>query len=198
MSSKQSPPRRGKRASIPPSHTTLATNSTPATNIKPTTTTTRNTRPYDRDFQQKLIDGGVYPDEYEYPDGRIPARPNNWEEINQRLAQPRPSLSSSQFSDNKFRKFKRADAHASKEDQVMKRLIPFIEGEIIDDKFASGNTRSQALITSQTAHSFLATLISTTELVLNNLTGKSAMSSVARSFLPHSTTFPSCRTSSWQ
>jgi hypothetical protein len=139
MSSKQSPHRRRKRASIPSSNTTLATNSTPTTNTKPTTTTTRNTRPYDRDFQQNLIDGGVYPDEYEYPDGRIPARPNNWEEINQRLAQPRPSLSPSQFSDDKFRKFKRADTHVFKEDQVTKTVIPFIEGEITDAKCISGN-----------------------------------------------------------
>jgi hypothetical protein len=139
MNSKQSLPRRRKRASIPSSNTTLATNTTPTTNTKPTTTTTRNTRPYDRDFQQNLIDGGVYPDEYEYPDGRIPARPNNWEEINERLAQPRASLSPSQFSDDKFRKFKRADTYAFKEDQVTKTVIPFIEGEITDAKCVSGN-----------------------------------------------------------
>ena len=36
-------------------------------------------------FQQKLIGGGVYPDEYEYPDGRVPPLPHNWEEVNKRL-----------------------------------------------------------------------------------------------------------------
>ncbi|KAG9228475.1 hypothetical protein BJ875DRAFT_508482 [Amylocarpus encephaloides] len=116
-------------------------NSTISSNTKPTTntTTTRNTRPYDRDFQQNLIDGGAYPDEYEYPDGRVLARPDNWEEINQRLAQPRPSLSPSQFSDDKFRKYKRADTHAFKEDQVTKSVILIIEGEITDAKCVSGN-----------------------------------------------------------
>lgn len=110
------------------------------TNTKPTTNNTviKNTRAYDRNFQQNVIDGGVYPDEYEYPDGSIPGKPNNWEEINQRLRQPRPSLSPSQFSDDKFRNFKRADTHAFKEDQVTKTAVPFIEGEITDAKCVSG------------------------------------------------------------
>ncbi len=58
--------------------------STSTLNTKPTTktTTTKSTGPYDRAFQQHLIDGGVYPDEYEYPDGRVPPQPDNWEEIN--------------------------------------------------------------------------------------------------------------------
>ncbi|KAL5331167.1 hypothetical protein ACEPPN_000696 [Leptodophora sp. 'Broadleaf-Isolate-01'] len=97
-----------------------------------------NTRPYDRDFQQNLVDGGVYPDEYKYPDSSIPPEPTNLEEIIQRLAQPRPSLSPSKFSDDKFRKFKLADTHASKEKQVMESVIPIIEGEIKDAKCISG------------------------------------------------------------
>lgn len=111
-----------------------------STNTKPTTKTTtiRNSRPYDRNFQQNLIDGGVYPDSYEYPDGRIPTNPNNWKEINQRLAQRRASLSPSIFSDEKFNEFRRADAHASKEDQVTKSVIPIIEGKITDAKCVSG------------------------------------------------------------
>ncbi|KAG9228009.1 hypothetical protein BJ875DRAFT_508725 [Amylocarpus encephaloides] len=88
-------------------------------NTKPATNTTRNVRPYDCDFQQNLIDGGVYPDEYE-------------------LAQPRPSLSPSQFSDDKFRKFKRADTHAHKERHVMESVILIIKGEIKDTKCVSG------------------------------------------------------------
>lgn len=31
--------------------------------------TTESSGPYSRNFQQTLIDGGIYPDEYEYPDG---------------------------------------------------------------------------------------------------------------------------------
>ncbi|OJD27311.1 hypothetical protein ACJ73_01304 [Blastomyces percursus] len=55
------------------------------------TTKSTSTTPYNRNFQQNLIDHGIYPDGYEYPDGRIPAMPKNWEEINKTLARPRPS-----------------------------------------------------------------------------------------------------------
>ncbi len=102
------------------------------------TTTTKSTGPYDRGFQQNLIDGGIYPDEYEYPDCRVPSQPENWDEINRKLAQPRPSLSASKFSDGEFRRFKRADAHAFKEKQVTTSGIPIIEGEIKDAKCVSG------------------------------------------------------------
>lgn len=128
MSSSQSSSRGRKRNS------TISSNTKPTTN----TTTTRNTRPYDRGFQQNLIDRGVYPHRYEYPDGRIPAKPNNWEEINQILAQPRPSLSPSKFSEEAHEQFVRADAHTSKEDQVTKSVIPIIEGKITDAKCVSG------------------------------------------------------------
>ena len=127
MSSNQSSSRgRGrKRASIFSSKTQTA--ATAAT----ISTTHRN-------FQQNLIDHGVYPEEYEYPDGRVPPVPDNWEEINQRLTQPRSSLSPSQFSDGAFRKFKRADAQASKENKVTDSVIPIIEGEIGNGRCVSG------------------------------------------------------------
>lgn len=102
------------------------------------TTSTRNTRPHNRNFQQNLIDHGVFPEEYEYPDGRVPPVPDNLEEINQILVQPRPSLSPSRCSDGVFRKVKRADAHASKENKVTDSIIPIIEGEIRDGKCVSG------------------------------------------------------------
>ncbi|KAF2454500.1 hypothetical protein BDY21DRAFT_353104 [Lineolata rhizophorae] len=107
---------------------------------RPTTNTTRtkSTGVYDRDFQQHLIDNAVYPHEYEYPDGSVPAEPNNWEDLKQTLAQPRPSLSPSRFSDREFRNLKRADAHAAKEKQVSESVIPIIEGEIGDAKCRSG------------------------------------------------------------
>ena len=112
--------------------------STSRTRPSANTTNTASTGPYSRNFQQNLIDGGVYPDRYEYPDGQVPPLPANWEEINRKLAQPRPSLSPSRFSDDEFRKFNRADAHASKEKQVTTSVIPIIEGDIGDDKCVSG------------------------------------------------------------
>ncbi|KAF2276697.1 uncharacterized protein EI97DRAFT_376289 [Westerdykella ornata] len=105
---------------------------------KPTTSTTKtkSTGAYSRNFHQHLVDHAIYPDAYEYPDGSVPAEPNNWEDLV--LAQLRPSLSPSQFSDGKFREFKRADAHATKENQVSELVIPIIEGKIRDAKCRSG------------------------------------------------------------
>ena len=131
MNSSQSSARGRKRSSASTLDTRPTTNTT-------NTKTTESSGPYSRNFQQKLIDGGIYPDEYEYPDGRVPPEPDNLEEINQRLAQPRPSLSPSHFSNEKFKKFKRADAHVSKENKATKTVIPIIEGKITDDKCVEG------------------------------------------------------------
>ncbi|QVM12518.1 hypothetical protein D8B26_007141 [Coccidioides posadasii str. Silveira] len=69
---------------------------------------------------------------------RSPAIPDNWKEINKRLVRTRPSLSPSKFSDGEFRKFKRADTHASKEKPVTTTVIPIIEGDIGDPKCTGG------------------------------------------------------------
>jgi hypothetical protein len=81
----------------------------------------------------------VYPDGYRYPDGRVPTKPNNWKEINERLAQPRASLSLSNFSEEDFSDFKLADVDAFKEVQVMQSVIPIIKGKVTDAKCVSGN-----------------------------------------------------------
>ncbi|KXX77155.1 hypothetical protein MMYC01_207569, partial [Madurella mycetomatis] len=114
------------------------TSKTPSDTKTPGTKTTKSTGPYDRAFQQHLVDFGIYPDGYEYPDGRIPPEPENMEEITRILAQPRPSLSPSRFSREDFRKFKRADAHAAKERQVTTSVIPIIEGDVGDNKCVAG------------------------------------------------------------
>ncbi|ERF69373.1 hypothetical protein EPUS_08645 [Endocarpon pusillum Z07020] len=132
MSSSQSSSRGRKRSLASTLDTRLTTNTT-------NTRTTESSGPYSRNFQQKLIDGGVYPDEYEYPDGRVPPEPDNLEEINGILTHPRPSLSPSQFSNEKFKEFKRADAHVSKENKATKTVIPIIEGKIKDGKCVEGD-----------------------------------------------------------
>ncbi|KAF7509319.1 hypothetical protein GJ744_008213 [Endocarpon pusillum] len=108
---------------------------------KPTenTTTTKNTSPYDRAFQQHLIDNGIFPFGYEYPDGRVPPEPINFEEITRRLAEPRPSLSPSTFSKEQHKKFVRVDVNAAKEKQVKEKVIPMIEGETSDPRTHSGD-----------------------------------------------------------
>ncbi|EER39904.1 conserved hypothetical protein [Histoplasma capsulatum H143] len=129
MSSRTSSSNRKRRAKSPPSSS--------ARDTKITTKTSSTA--YSRNFQQKLIDHSIYPDGYEYPDGQIPSTPNNMEEILERLAQPRPSLSPSKFSDGDFRKFKRADAQASKEKPVTTSVIPILEGDISDHKCVGGD-----------------------------------------------------------
>ena len=85
-----------------------------------------------------MIDNQVYPDEYEFLDGSTPPLPDNWNNLKEVLAQRRPSLSPSRFSDKRFREFKRKDAHAPKEKQVSESVISIIEGEIGDTKCRSG------------------------------------------------------------
>ena len=104
-----------------------------------TTASSKNTGVYSRGFLQNLIDHGVYPEEYDYPDDQVPPPPDNWQEINQRLVKPRPSLSPSQFSDRVFKRFKRADAHVSKENTVMDSVILIIEGEVESSRSIAGN-----------------------------------------------------------
>ncbi|KND89151.1 hypothetical protein TOPH_06088, partial [Tolypocladium ophioglossoides CBS 100239] len=96
----------------------------------PNTTTTKSTGPYDRNFQQNLVDHCIYPDRYTYPDGEVPARPDNLGDIKQALRQPRLSLSPSQFSEGTFDRFQGADAHAFKEAQVMATVMPIIGGRV--------------------------------------------------------------------
>ncbi|EXL39968.1 hypothetical protein FOCG_17418 [Fusarium oxysporum f. sp. radicis-lycopersici 26381] len=64
-------------------------------------------------------------------------RPGNLEEIRQALGQPRRSLSPSVLPDDQFEAFQRADAHASKESQVIIDVIPMIEGNVGDRKCAA-------------------------------------------------------------
>ncbi|KAF2803010.1 uncharacterized protein BDZ99DRAFT_400783 [Mytilinidion resinicola] len=103
-----------------------------STKPTPNAMKTKKTGPYDRNFLQHLTENGIYCDGYEYPDGSVPAKPNNWEDLKQVLAQRRPSLSPSRFSDGKFEGFRRANKRAHKEKQVAELVIPIIEGTIDD------------------------------------------------------------------
>ncbi|KKZ62313.1 hypothetical protein EMCG_03285 [[Emmonsia] crescens] len=92
------------------------------------TTTERKSSAYDANFEQILIDHGAYPEEYSYPDDHSPPPPNNWNEVLQRVARTRPSLSPSRFSEMGFRKFKRVNAQALGEKKVMSSVFPTIRG----------------------------------------------------------------------
>jgi hypothetical protein len=71
------------------SRSTTRTQDTFADNKSTAKTSARRSSAYDHDFEQKLIDYSVYPDMYDYPDSCVTPKPNNWKEINNRLAQPR-------------------------------------------------------------------------------------------------------------
>ena len=95
---------------------------------KTTTSKTRKTSPYDPNFEQNLIDTSIYPDDYDFPDGRDPPKPNNENEVLDRLGEPRPSLSPSQFPEKAFRSFKQKNSRALNEDAVMGDVFPVIQG----------------------------------------------------------------------
>jgi hypothetical protein len=99
---------------------------------------TKSSGPYDRDFQQHLVDHGIYPLAYEYPDGRIPPKPNNWKDIKERLARYRSSLSPLRFTNEAHEKFVRANAHAFKEKQITESVISIIEGDNGDARCIAG------------------------------------------------------------
>jgi len=89
---------------------------------------TKKSSAYDPAFEQHLIDHGVYPHGYDYNDDDGSVYPDNWEEINDRLAQPRPSLSPSRFPREEFRKFEKTNMQALTENKVMSRAFPIIAG----------------------------------------------------------------------
>lgn len=116
----------------------LAPTTTLSTNPIETTTKTKSTGVYDRAFQQHLVDNDVYPYGHRHLDGSVVVKPINWKDLNQILAQPRPSLSHSMFTDEDYEIFVQADADVSKEKQVSELVIPFIEGKIRNPKCRSG------------------------------------------------------------
>lgn len=121
-----------KRSSAPPSKRSISTLST---------TTTESISPYDYAFQQNFIDHDIYPDGYKYLNGQGAPPPSTVDEILQALAQPRRSLSPFVFTDDDFRKFKRADSHGSKQSQITSTAIPIVKGDVQNTKCTSGQMR---------------------------------------------------------
>ena len=87
---------------------------------------TRKSTAYDPDFDQHLIDHGVYPEGY--GGVRNLQEPLNCEEINARLALPRASLSPSRFTREIYLDFKGKNQDALTEGTVMSTAFPIIAG----------------------------------------------------------------------
>ena len=88
-----------------------------------TTTTIKSGKSgtYSANFEQKLVDRGYFRHGYRLPNGGMPPKPDNWEEIIDRLAQPRRSLSP--FSEENFEEFVQADTEARNEEAVKNNVI---------------------------------------------------------------------------
>ena len=87
---------------------------------------TRKSTAYDPDFEQHLIDHGVYPEGY--GGVRNLQESHNWEEINARLALPRASLSPSRFTREAYLDFKEKNQDALTGGTVMSTAFPIIAG----------------------------------------------------------------------
>lgn len=87
------------------------------------------TSAYNPGFEQNLIRHGVYPNGYKHLDNRASVQPDNWEAIQQRLAQPRASLSPSRFSEGAFHVYQGKADGALDEADVMANAFPILQGE---------------------------------------------------------------------
>ena len=137
MSSTQSDRRqkrgkRGKRGSESSSRIQRTSTSSATTRV------TKSSGSYNPNFHQRLIDSGIYPYGYEYPDGRVPPEPDNFDEIQHMLMDRRPSLSPSVFPEEKFKEFRRTDAQVTSENKATQKIIPMIQGTIKDERCVDG------------------------------------------------------------
>ncbi|KAK3078889.1 hypothetical protein LTS18_006358, partial [Coniosporium uncinatum] len=103
------------------SQSRMMSSTAPSTTSNQSTPKTKKSTPYDAAFEQGLIDSGVYP----YNRG---PKPHNWREMNNRLRQPRASLSPSQFSEGAFEIFQQTNEDAESEAWVMSTVFPLIRG----------------------------------------------------------------------
>ncbi|KAK0302079.1 hypothetical protein LTR01_008981 [Friedmanniomyces endolithicus] len=88
---------------------------------------TGTTGPYNPQFEQLLIDHGVFPGGCEHSNGDAP-EPENVQAIRERLARSRSPLSPSHFDEAAFKQFQRMDRAASDEQDVIMDVIPTIRG----------------------------------------------------------------------
>lgn len=112
---------------------------------KDTTTTTTedsSTSVYSQNFEQHLIDHGIHPRGRGYSDRSKSLQPNNAEEIVQRLAQYRRSLSPSRFSEKAYSDFSNEEARLLEGNATVDTLIvPMLDGDVDDPGCVSGRSQ---------------------------------------------------------
>jgi hypothetical protein len=96
---------------------------------------------YSRNFEQHLIDHGIHPRGRGYSDRLRSLKPNNAEEIIQRLTQYRRSLSPSRFSQKAYSEFSREEGRIFNGKATVKTsIVPFLDGEIEDPECVAGDS----------------------------------------------------------
>ena len=91
---------------------------------------TRKTKSsYDPNFEQNLIDSGIYPDGYEPDAMSTPLEPNNFEDLRSALRAPRASLSPTRFTHTDFLEFKRMAKRVRDEATARAEVISIIAGD---------------------------------------------------------------------
>ena len=126
MTSSQYPEPSEASPTMPPRKTPYRT---PSDSSQSTSQTGGRTSTYNPAFEQNLIKHGVYPNGYRQPDGHRAPKPDNWQEIQYTLAQPRPSLSPSRFSEGAFEVFVDKTTEALGEPEVMANAFPIMREE---------------------------------------------------------------------
>ena len=85
-----------------------------------------------------MIDNRIYPYDFEYPDGRVPPEPDNWDQIEQMLEERRRSTSPSVFPGDGYKTFALAAARVSSENKATTMVIPIIQGTIREERCIEG------------------------------------------------------------
>ncbi|KAI1279220.1 hypothetical protein F5Y07DRAFT_359489 [Xylaria sp. FL0933] len=82
------------------------------------------------DFEQHLVDYGIYLDKYRSPDGRPNPEPGNLDQIRRALSSRRPSLSPSHCPESEFHMFRKKNDNAFLERDVINDVvIPMLCGD---------------------------------------------------------------------
>ncbi|OOF92441.1 hypothetical protein ASPCADRAFT_408495 [Aspergillus carbonarius ITEM 5010] len=89
-------------------------------------------------FLEQLTYNGIYPNECPGPDGRVPAPPQNWDALNQRLSRRRASLTESSFSEADFKRFRHVSANSHYKGAILKDVLPTIWGKMKTKAYVLG------------------------------------------------------------
>lgn len=101
-------------------------------------TTTTKITPCSGNFEQRLIDTGIYPSRYRHPDGRLAQKPANLGDIQAAQRIRRASLSPSRFTDEDFETFQGVHEATSAETTGMYHILPFLAGNETTHRFEMG------------------------------------------------------------